>query len=66
MIDGRRCPPGPTTRTETFTIMSLCIFLAPVFAMIQELLNGVFGLLVIAGIEPPDLLPIIGPFFGCS
>jgi len=46
--------------------MSLCTFLAPVFAMIQDLLNGLFGLLIIAGIEPPDLLPIIGPFLGCS
>ena len=59
-------PPEPTTRTETFTTMSLCTFLAPVFAMIQDLLNGLFGLLIIAGIEPPDLLPIIGPFLGCS
>ena len=59
-------PTGSTTRTEAITTMSLCILLAPLFALIQDLLNGVFGLLIIAGIEPPDLLPIIGPFFGCS
>lgn len=45
--------------------MTLCILLAPLLAIAQDLLNGVFGLLVVVGVEPPDLYILLGPALGC-
>lgn len=45
--------------------MSLCILMAPTFAILQDLLNFFYGVFVIVGVNPPDLFVLVGPLLGC-